>query len=147
MAMEHQEMIYQAANHLADLLRQSPEYAQYMAARKRLQNDPLNRALLRDLRDKQYNLQMGRAGVNSPEQRAEYIQDMMMSAALSPTVNEFLNAEFSFSRIVENLGQIFNGVFPSDDLLYDDYDDYDDDEDEEAFTSGQSEENEVKYFS
>lgn len=146
MAMEHREMIYQAANHLADLLRQSPEYAKYMAARKRLQNDPLNRALLRDLRDKQYNLQMGRAGVNTPEQQAEYIQDMMMSAALNPTVNEFLNAEFCFSRIVENLGQIFNGVFPSDDLFYDDYDDYDDEEDE-AFAAGQSEENEVKYLS
>ena len=58
MTTDKHENIYLAANHLADLLRQCPEYSQYITARERLQNDPLNKAVLRDLRRKQYDLQM-----------------------------------------------------------------------------------------
>ena len=47
----------------------------------------------------------------------------MMSVALNPTVNEYLNAEYIFGRIVERLGEIFDCIFPYDDFFEDDNED------------------------
>lgn len=117
MTTDKHKNIYLAANQLADLLRQCPEYSQYIDARERLQNDPLNKAVLQDLRRKQYDLQASGPDAEDFDQKSRYVEDMLMSVALNPTVNEYLNAEYNFGRIVERLGEIFDCVFPYDDLF------------------------------
>lgn len=108
--------IYQAANHLAELLRACPEYVRYMDARERLFNDPLNRTILDDLRQKQLALENIAAGDEELAKQEKFLDDFMMSIALNPVVNDYLNAEYNFGRIIERLGDIFDRILPDDNL-------------------------------
>ncbi len=106
--------IFKTANHLADLLRACPEYTRYMDAKERLLNDPVNKNILDDLRQKQLALE----NINSTDEelakQEKFIDDFMMSIALNPVVNDFLNAEYNFGRIIDHLSDIFEQIFPDD---------------------------------
>lgn len=108
--------IFQAANHLAELLRACPEYVRYMDARERLFNDPINRTILDDLRQKQLALENISAGDEELAKQEKFLDDFMMSIALNPVVNDYLNAEYNFGRIIERLGDIFDQILPDDNL-------------------------------
>ena len=57
MNFEKHEKIFQTADHLAELLRTNPEYTHYIQARERLLQDPVNRKIFMELRQKQYDLE------------------------------------------------------------------------------------------
>lgn len=111
-----QAAIFQTANHLAELLRACPEYIRYMDAKERLFSDPLNRTILDDLRQKQLAMENVQAGDEELAKQEKFLDDFMMSIALNPVVNDYLNAEYNFGRIVEKLGDIFDQIFPDDNL-------------------------------
>lgn len=115
--MNKHERIYQTANQLAEQIKASPEYARYMTAKERLLHDPINRNLLRDLRDKQLDLEDSLDADEEYSKQEEFLNDMLMSVALNPVVNDFLNAEYNFGRIIEQLSEIFEQIFPEDDIL------------------------------
>ena len=115
----NQDAIYQTANHLADLLRSCPEYIRYIDAKNRLFNDPANKQLLEDLRKKQLDLDDNILSDEETAKREKFFNDFLMSVALNPAVNEFLNAEYNFGRIIEQLSDILGQVFPDDDWEYD----------------------------
>lgn len=111
-----QAAIFQTANHLAELIKSCPEYTRYMDAKERLFNDPINRTILDDLRQKQLALENIAAGDEELAKQEKFLDDFMMSVALNPVVNDFLNAEYNFSRIIDRLSDIFEQVFPEDNL-------------------------------
>lgn len=110
----YQAAIYQTANHLAELLRACPEYTRYMDAKERLFNDPVNKQVLEDLRQKQFDLEDSSESDEELAKREKFLNDFLMSVALNPVVNDFLNAEYNFGRIIEQLSDIFDQVFPED---------------------------------
>ena len=55
MNFEKHDKIFQTADRLAELLRTSPEYTHYIQARERLLQDPVNRKIFMELRQKQYD--------------------------------------------------------------------------------------------
>ncbi len=115
--MVKHENIYQTANKLAEQIKASPEYARYMTAKERLLHDPINRKLLRDLRNKQFDLEDSLETDDEYTKQEEFLNDLMMSVALNPAVNDFLNAEYNFGRIIEQLSEIFEQIFPEDDIF------------------------------
>ena len=115
--MNKHEHIYQTANHLAKLLLACPEYNQYMDAKERLLNDPINRQVLQDIRRKQFDLQEICQNDDELQKQEDFINDMMMSVAMNPVVNDFLNAEYNFGRIIEQLSMIFEQIFPYDPMM------------------------------
>lgn len=117
LSMNKHENIYQTANHLAELLRACPEYNQYLDAKERLLNDPINRQVLQDIRRKQFNLQEICQNDDELQKQENFINDMMMSVAMNPVVNDFLNAEYNFGRIIEQLSMIFEQIFPYDPMM------------------------------
>lgn len=106
--------IFQAANHLAELLRACPEYVRYMDAKERLYNDPINRNILDDLRQKQLALENLAFSDEEVAKQEKFLDDFMMSIALNPVVNDYLNAEYNFGRIIDRLSDIFEQIFPED---------------------------------
>lgn len=106
--------IFQTANHLAELLRNCPEYTRYMDAKERLYNDPINRNILDDLRQKQLELENVSASDEELAKQEKFLDDFMMSIALNPVVNDYLNAEYNFGRIIDRLSDIFEQIFPDD---------------------------------
>lgn len=116
-----QAEIFQTANHLAELLRACPEYVRYMDAKERLYNDPINRNILDDLRQKQLALENMASSDEELAKQEKFLDDFMMSIALNPIVNDYLNAEYNFGRIIDRLSEIFEQIFP-DDNAYDEPD-------------------------
>lgn len=112
----YQTAIYQTANHLAELLRSCPEYTHYMDAKERLLNDPVNKQILEDLRQKQFDLEDNSSSNEELAKRQKFFDDFLMSVALNPAINDFLNAEYNFGRIIEQLSDIFEQIFPEDEL-------------------------------
>lgn len=110
-----QAAIFQTANHLAELIKNCPEYTRYMDAKERLFSDPINRNILDDLRQKQLALE-NTAGDEELAKQEKFLDDFMMSVALNPVVNDFLNAEYNFGRIIDRLSDIFEQIFPEDNL-------------------------------
>lgn len=127
MATEKHEKILQAANHLAELLQASPEYVHYISAKRRLLQDPSNKRIFTELREKQFDLQEAMDGEGELNgelgEKDKFINDLLVSVSLNPVVNDYLNAEYNFGRILERLGEVFESIFP--------YDDMEDDEDED----------------
>lgn len=123
MSTEKHEKILQAANHLAELLQASPEYVDYVNAKKRLLQDPSNKKIFNELREKQYDLQEAIEAEGELDERDRFINDLLVSISLNPVVNDYLNAEYNFGRILERLGKVFESIFP--------YEELEEDEDEE----------------
>ena len=115
--MVKNEGIYQTASKLAEQIKASPEYARYITAKERLLHDPINRKLLRDLRNKQFDLEDSLETGEEYTKQEEFLNDLMMSVALNPVVNDFLNAEYNFGRIIEQLSEIFEQIFREDDIF------------------------------
>lgn len=130
MATEKHEKILQAANHLAELLQASPEYVHYISAKRRLLQDPSNKRIFTELREKQFDLQEAMDGEGELNgelgEKDKFINDLLVSVSLNPVVNDYLNAEYNFGRILERLGEVFESIFP--------YDDMEDDEDEDIMS-------------
>lgn len=126
MNFEKHEKIFQTADHLAELLRTSPEYTHYIQARERLLQDPVNRKIFMELRQKQYDLEDSLSEDEEFNQKQRFVNDLMMSVALNPVVNDYLNAEYNFGRIIEHISEIFEPIIP--------YDDFEDDSVGELFS-------------
>ena len=56
--MDHRQLIRLQAGKLAELLCQSPEYIQFLAARRRLEADGENADILAELRQRQMSMRM-----------------------------------------------------------------------------------------
>jgi cell fate (sporulation/competence/biofilm development) regulator YlbF (YheA/YmcA/DUF963 family) len=123
MTDKHNE-IYRTAYHLVELLRTCPECTQYANARERLQNDPINKRILQDVRRRQVDFQDNFADDDEVAKQEKFVNDLMMSVSLNPVVNEYLNAEYNFGRIVERLSDIFDQIFPNDGFFDDELEDY-----------------------
>lgn len=123
MSTEKHEKILQAANHLAELLQASPEYVDYVNAKKRLLQDPSNKKIFNELREKQYDLQEAIEAEGELDERDRFINDLLVSISLNPVVNDYLNAEYNFGRILERLGEVFESIFPYEELEEDEDED------------------------
>ena len=124
MNLKKHAKIFQTASLLAELLRTCPEYTHYINARERLFQDPVNKRIFMELRQKQLALadepRLAEAREFDPKQK--FVDDLLMSVALDPVVNDFLNAEYNFGRIIEHIGEIFEPILPYNDLEDEDVD-------------------------
>ena len=79
-----------------------------------------------ELRQKQYDLEDSLSEGEEFNQKQRFVNDLMMSVALNPVVNDYLNAEYNFGRIIEHISEIFEPIIP--------YDDFEDDSVGELFS-------------
>jgi len=104
---DDRKKIYSSAHKLAELLRNSEEYNQYMLAKEKLYTDENSANALFDLRQQQMQLQIAEMMGKEVEKTRETLDEMYIKLSSNPDVNNFLNSEYKFVRMVNNIQKIF----------------------------------------
>ena len=110
------EKIAQLSKELADSIRNSLEYTEFMAAKDRLENDEMNKKVLHELREQQLNFQFSPID-DDLERKAKFLNEMYMAVSLNPVISDYLNAEYKFGLIIEEIRKNFEGILGFDDDL------------------------------
>ena len=100
--------ILQNAESLADLLRQSKEYNQYLSAKAKLEQDEYNIKVLNEMKKQELHIRMSDFMGEGILNREELLEEMYIS--LNPVVSEYLNAEYSLNRLLGELQKIFGDI-------------------------------------
>lgn len=98
------------AESLAGLLRQSKEYNQYLSAKAKLEQDEYNINVLKEMKKQELHIRMSDFVGEGILNREELLEEMYMALSLNPVVSEYLNAEYSFNRLLGELQKIFGDI-------------------------------------
>jgi len=105
---DHRKLIRKQAVRLADLLRQSPEYHQFLAAKQKLEEDNENAAMLSELRQQQVALRMASMlGEDVNEDMGDF-ENMFILLSQEPTISDYLFAEGRLLRLINEVEQVFS---------------------------------------
>lgn len=108
------DTISKLAKDLAEAVKNSKEYKDFIAAKERLDKDAMNKKVLNELREQQINFQFSPFD-DDLERKAKFLNEMYMAVSLNPVISDYLNAEYSFGLILEELKKNFEGIFVFDD--------------------------------
>lgn len=107
-----------AYNKIHDLVRaikNSSEYKAFKTAKETVEADAKNKEMLEDFRKKQIEiqaLQMG--GSEVPEEKMEQLQNMFKALAAITDINIFLESEFNFNKLMNDLFKILSDEISKD---------------------------------
>ncbi|MBR5429864.1 MAG: YlbF family regulator [Firmicutes bacterium] len=104
--LNHHQLILHQAGKLADMLKQSPEYNQYLAAREKLEADEVNSNILAELRQQEMAMQM----TSMFEENEDALREMERSFAQMsqvPVINDYLFAEGRLLRLISDVEGVF----------------------------------------
>lgn len=106
--IDHRQLIRRQASKLAELLCQSPEYNQFMAARRKLEADGENAYILAELRQRQMAMRMAAMlGEDLGEEYSEF-ENMYLLLAQEPSISDYLFAEGRFFRLIADVEEVFS---------------------------------------
>jgi cell fate (sporulation/competence/biofilm development) regulator YlbF (YheA/YmcA/DUF963 family) len=98
--------IYDRSHELARALSTSVEYRQYEEARKKLESNKENLKMLQHFRMKQLELQQAQVMGQNPEAKLKQLEQMYQVLCLKPEINEFLQVEMRFSKMMMDVQKI-----------------------------------------
>ena len=104
--LNHHQLILHQAGKLAEMLRQSPEYNQYMAARQKLEADEVNSDILSELRQQEMAMQMSSMFDDDGEALHELERSFLQMSQV-PVINEYLFAEGRLLRLISDVEGVF----------------------------------------
>ena len=99
-------VVYDRAHDLARALSASPEYRQYEEVRKKLEAHQENFKLLQDFRMKQMEIQQAQLMGQNVDARMKQLEQMYQILTHNPVINEFLQVEMRFSRMMMDVQKI-----------------------------------------
>ena len=105
---DHRQSIRKQAAALAELLYQSPEYAQFLLAKEKLECDEENSSILMNLRQQQMALRMSQIMGEENMDEADAFEDLFILLSQEPIIRDYLFAEGRFFRLVADVEEIFN---------------------------------------
>ena len=101
------KIIRQRADELAELLCQSYEYRQFIAARRQLEQDTENSYVLNELRQQQMHLRMAAMlGEDVAEDNQEF-ERMFKILSQEPNISNYLFAEGRLFRLISEVEEAF----------------------------------------
>jgi cell fate (sporulation/competence/biofilm development) regulator YlbF (YheA/YmcA/DUF963 family) len=106
--------IAKRAKGLASAIKNSKEYQDFIAAKERLDGDAMNKKVLRELREQQLNFQFMPVD-DDLDKKARFLNEMYMAVSLNPVISDYLNAEYRFGLIIDELKKDFEEIFVFDD--------------------------------
>lgn len=104
--LNHHQLILHQAGKLAEMLRQSPEYNQYMAARQKLEADEANSDILSELRQQEMAMQMSSMFDDDGEALHELERNFLQMSQV-PVINDYLFAEGRLLRLISDVESVF----------------------------------------
>lgn len=104
---DHRQLIRKQAAKLAELLCQSPEYSQFIAARTALESDYESASILAELRQQQMMVRMAAMiGEGDSEDEAEF-DNMFVQLTQEQNISDYLFAEGRFLRLMADIEDVF----------------------------------------
>jgi len=105
---DYRRIIRKQALRLAESLRQSPEYCQFLAAKQKLEEDDENAAMLSELRQQQMALRMASMlGEDVNDDMGDF-ENMFILLSQEPTISDYLFAEGRLLRLISEVEQVFS---------------------------------------
>ena len=101
------KVIRDIARELADAITNSKEYIEYKRARSNLERDEANFEILEELRQRQWELQLDAIlGKEANLMDAEEEDEMYSSVVDNENINQFLMAEYRFTKVLSEVQNI-----------------------------------------
>lgn len=95
------------AQDLALAIRNSNEYVEYLEARKALEEDDINYEILEEFRQRQWEIQLDSLlGRDIDDEETEEVEEIYSSLADNETINDFLLAEYKFTKVLNDVQEI-----------------------------------------
>ena len=102
---------YDKAHELANSLRESEEYREYMRLKETAYDDRTNKALLDEYKRLQFRMQAKLAsGERLPEEDMQRMQQIGTLLQFNSDVSQYLLAEFRFQRMLSDIFKILADV-------------------------------------
>lgn len=99
--------IYNKAQDLAREIAESKEYKEYVKAKEMVEKDKNNLLLLENFRRMQWEIQMAQLlGQEVDEEQLQQLEQIYLMLAANPVINEYLMAEYRFSRVLGDVQKI-----------------------------------------
>lgn len=99
--------VYDLAHQLARALCQSDEYDKFVAAKQKIMADEGNKKMINDFQLKQMEIQQAQLlqeGISTETQQE--LEQLYSLLSLNPSTREYIEAEFHFSRLVNDVQKI-----------------------------------------
>jgi cell fate (sporulation/competence/biofilm development) regulator YlbF (YheA/YmcA/DUF963 family) len=98
---------YDIAHQLATALNTSEEYRAFIAAKEKVKTDTANTKMLADFQLKQFELQqLQMLGQEISQDKQQELERSYSLLSLNPSIKEYLEAEFRFSRLINDVQKI-----------------------------------------
>ncbi|KKM12297.1 hypothetical protein SY88_03825 [Clostridiales bacterium PH28_bin88] len=105
---------YDRAHELARDLSRTEEYRNYVESKTKLEQDQKNVEMLEQFRHQQWEVQMAQvAGQEVDEAKVQQLEKLYQVLSLNPIINEFLNAEYRFARLMADIQKILADAVPA----------------------------------
>ena len=99
--------VYDKANELASLIKQSEEYKEYTKIKDEVYEDEQNQRMIKDYKKLQFEAQAAYLTGQEPEaELMNKIQKMGEVLQFNPKITEFFSAEFKFNTLVSDIYKI-----------------------------------------
>ena len=99
--------VYDKANELASLIKQSEEYEEYTKIKDEVYEDEQNQRMIKDYKKLQFEAQAAYLTGQEPEaELMNKIQKMGEVLQFNPKITEFFSAEYTFNTLVSDIYKI-----------------------------------------
>lgn len=100
-------VITDKAKELAEAIRSSNEYSDYLEAREALEKDDINYEILEEFRQKQWEIQLDSLlGRDVDYDESDEVDEIYTSFIDNDKINEFLLAEYKFTKVLNDVQEI-----------------------------------------
>lgn len=101
--------IYNLAHQLANALKNSDEYKNYVEKRNDVYSNAKNKEMVENFKEQAINFQMQQmSGEEVNQEELEKIQKLEEVLKINPTINEFFSAEIRFSQVIQDINNILS---------------------------------------
>ncbi len=99
--------VYDKANELASLIKQSEEYKEYSRIKDEVYEDEQNKRMIKDYKKLQFEAQAAYLTGQEPDKELmDKIQKMGEVLQFNPKITEFFSAEYRFNTLVSDIYKI-----------------------------------------
>ncbi len=99
--------VYDLAHQLARAIKNSQEYKEYVQKKNDLYKDEKNKKMVEDFREKVIDIQVKKmSGKEVSQEELDSVKKLEDILRLNPTINEFLIAEYRYSKLIEDISKI-----------------------------------------
>ncbi len=105
---DHRELIKKQAFYLAELLKASPEYMQFVAAKSRLEADDTQSNILNQLRQQQMADRLAAMIGDDTLDDHQQMEELYLTMAGNPLLSDYLFAEGRLFHLIASIEEVFS---------------------------------------